>query len=310
MIGRSTSRSQSVSGSTRPKAIRIRPTCPYSFALSLKRLQDLPHQVVPQVEPGPVYVRALDQAGRLGLVRIGQDRDDLVVELEGDIQSETILHRIRRAFYLDLNLAHFHRHMEAVDPVMAALVRRYDGARPIAAFTAWESLAVAIISQQVNISFAYRLIESLVRLCGRSFHGYFSFPGPERVADLQHEDLRALKFSARKAEYLIDTARALVGGQFSLNEAVALPADQAIAVLTQVRGVGRWTAECVLMEAGHLDIFPAGDLGVRSAIQRFYGLETRPSEAEVRHLGELWSPYRALACFYLWLGLLDMREPT
>lgn len=286
----------------------LKPVQPYCFALSLKRLTDMPRQVVARVEPGPVYVRALEMEGRLGMIRVWQQGEDLAVEIEGDLRPESVLAAVRRAFHLDLDLLAFSRHMDQADPVMANLARTYRGAKPIAPFSPWEALAWAIISQQVSVAFAFRLLERLVSLTGISHKGLPVFPGPEAVAALRREQLQAVQYSRQKAEYLIDTARAIVDGRLDLPALIALPYPAAVAELTRLRGVGRWTAECVLMDAGVPEAFPAEDIGLRNAVRRFYGLPHQPTAAEVRRLGERWMPYRALACYYLWLALLDPEQ--
>lgn len=283
----------------------LQPSQPYSFAYSLKRLQDMPRQIISRVEPGPVYVRALAQGDRLGLVRVSQEGEGLAVEIQGGLEPERVLPAIRRAFSLDLDLAGFYRHLDGADPVLAGVVRRYHGARPIQPFDAWESLAWAIVSQQVTVSFAYTMKESLVRLGGLAYGGYPAFPTPERVARLEYEQLQAEKYTRKKAEYIIDLARAVAEGRLELSAMTGLPFEQAVQALVSLRGVGRWTAECVLMDAGRSEAFPAGDIGIRNAVQRFYGLDHQPVEAEVRAMGRVWAPYGALACYYLWLGLLD-----
>lgn len=283
----------------------LEPVRPYSLSLSLKRLVDLPPQVVAQVEAGPVYVRALELDGRRGLVRVREEGGAVVAEIDGDLDPARTVTAVRRAFHLDLDLTAFHRHMASADPVMAELAQRYLGAKPIAPFSLWEALARAIIAQQVNIAFASSLEASLVRLAGVAYQGRPAFPGPAAVADLRYEQLQADKYSRRKAEYLIDSARAIAGGRLDLDELVSRPYEEAIQALVQLRGVGRWTAECLLMDAGAPDGFPAEDIGIRNAVRRFYGLEHQPSGEEVRELGRRWSPFNALACFYLWLALLD-----
>lgn len=284
---------------------QLNPTQPYHFMYSLKRLADLPRQVIGRVEEGPSYVRALAQGERLGLVRIHGNEGSLVAAIEGELDHDQVLAAVGRAFHLDLDLAAFLGHMEQADPTLARLARTYPGARPIGPFDLWESLAWTIIGQQVNVAFAFSLKESLVRLGGQAYGGYPAFPTPERVAALRYEELQAEKYSRRKAEYVIDTARAVAEGRLDLNAIAALPFEEAVSRLVALRGVGRWTAECLLMDAGHRDAFPAGDIGIRNAVQRFYGLDHQPGEEEVRQIGRVWAPYSALACFYLWLGLLD-----
>jgi DNA-3-methyladenine glycosylase II len=291
----------------------LTPTQPYSFPLSLKRLQDMPRQIIGRVEEGPAYVRALEQHGRLGLVRItaaspGSGSDGLgalALDLQGDLEPGAVAAAARRAFSLDLDLQAFHRHMAAADPVIATLAQKYPGARPIGAFDLFESLVFSIIAQQITMSFAFTLKESLVALAGGTYQGYPAFPSPQSVARLTYDDLTARKYTRKKAEYIIDIARAITEGRLDLEAEVARPFDQAVKSLTTIRGVGRWTAECLLMDAGAPDAFPAGDIGIRNAVQRYYGLDHQPTEAEVREIGRPWAPYGALTCFYLWLGLLD-----
>lgn len=285
----------------------LEPRGTYNFAHTMQRLLSMPRQVIGRVEPGPVYVRALELDGRLGLVRVQPAGGSLRVDLEGDLQPEPTLRLLRRAFSLDLDLDQFHRHMAAADPVIAALAGRFLGARPIQAFDLWESLAWTIIGQQVNVSFAYMMKESLVRLCGR-YHGqYPAFPGHQRVADLRYEQLQSEKYSRRKAEYVIDLARTIASGEVDLEAIASLPFEEAVAELVKLRGVGRWTAEIVLMDAGAPDALPALDIAVRNAVQRYYGLDHQPSEAEVRELGRAWSPWSTLTTFYLWLGVTTER---
>lgn len=283
----------------------IYPTQPYSFALSLKRLADMPRQIIARVGPGPVYVRALAHEGRTGLVRVWQEGEALAVSIEGDLEPPATMPLVERAFSLQLDLAAFQQHMDAADPVMAGIARKYSGARPIAPFTLWEALAWAIIGQQINMAFAFSLKESLTRLGGQSHGGFPAFPEPAVVARLEYEQLQAEKFTRKKAEYLIDLARAITEGRLDLEAIAALPFERAVAELVKLRGVGRWTAECLLMDAGAPDAFPADDIGIRNAVQRYYGLDHQPTGAEVRELGRPWAPWSALACYYLWLGLLD-----
>lgn len=286
----------------------LEPTQPYSFEQSIKRLQDMPKLVIARLESGLVYARALQQGARLGLVRVWPERERLAVAIEGDLDVAATLAQVRRAFSLDLDLQAFHRHMESADPIMAGLARRYLGARPIQAFDLWEALTWTIIGQQVNVTFAYTLKESLVQLGGVSYGGLPAFPGPATVARFCYEDLQARKFTRKKAEYIIDLARAIDGGHLDLEVLVSLPYDLAMASLVKLRGIGRWTAECLLMDAGAPDAFPADDIGIRNAAARFYGLDHQPVAAEVREIGRPWSPHSALACYYLWLALRGEKE--
>ncbi|HLO04911.1 MAG TPA: hypothetical protein VK191_17520 [Symbiobacteriaceae bacterium] len=281
-------------------SIFLQPTSPYSFDLSMRRLAAMPRMVLFQLAEGPSLVRAFPT----GLVRVSQAGDALRVEIEGELDPAAVLPMIRHAFSLDLDHQAFLAHMAEADPAMAAQVERYRGARPIVPFTRWESLAWAVIGQQISLSAAFSLQAGVLRLAGGEWGGVPYFPDSVAVATLSYEQLRGVGFSQRKAEYLIDLARLVASGELDLAAVAALPLETAIERLAALRGIGRWTAERFLMDSGHLDAFPAADVGVRNGLIQLYGWTEKPTEEQIRAVGERWRPYRALSTYYLWLGLL------
>jgi DNA-3-methyladenine glycosylase II len=167
----------------------------------------------------------------------------------------------------------------------------------------------AIIGQQVNVKFAATLVERIVDF-GRETVEWKDlclpvFPAPETVAGWSPEQLQALSFSRRKAEYVIDFARAVVDGKVDLDGLWHMTEDEIFETLMPLRGVGRWTVECLLLFGmGRPDVLPAADIGVQNAVQKLYGLPSRPTEAMVRRLGEAWTPWRSYATYYLWQSLI------
>jgi 3-methyladenine DNA glycosylase/8-oxoguanine DNA glycosylase len=124
------------------------------------------------------------------------------------------------------------------------------------------------------------------------------------VARLDYADLTARQFSRRKAEYLIDAARAAASRDSGLEHLPGLAAPRAAAELEAIRGVGEWTQQYVLMRAcGFADCVPAGDAGLVNALRRFHRLEARPDAAATRELMQPLSPYRSLATAHLWASL-------
>lgn len=273
----------------------------------MRRLASMPRQVFFQLEGESTLVRAFPT----GLVRVSSDPTNdprhpapLTVQIEGALDPEALLPLVRHAFFLDLDHQAFLAHMKSADPAMGAQIQRLLGARPIVPFTRWESLSWAVIGQQISLHAAFSLQAAVMRLAGGEWGGIPYFPGPEAVARLSYEQLHQAGFSQRKAEYLIDLARLVVGGELDLSAMAALPLDCAIERLVALRGIGRWTAERFLMDAAHLDAFPAADVGVRKGLTQLYGWEEKPTEEQIRAAGERWRPYRALGTYYLWLGLL------
>ncbi|HEY3082554.1 MAG TPA: DNA-3-methyladenine glycosylase [Chloroflexota bacterium] len=194
------------------------------------------------------------------------------------------------------------------DPLIAPLVERYRGLRPLAIPDPFETLVWAILGQQINVAFAARLKRVLIERYGEPvpFDGatLWLFPPPERLVDVTPEELRPLQISRQKALYIAELARAVADGRIDFGLLRARPDEEVIGELTRLKGVGRWTAEYLLLRGfGRPDAIPAGDIGLRAALGRLHGLGRHASEAEVRAMAEAWRPYRGFVAFYLWFAL-------
>jgi len=156
-------------------------------------------------------------------------------------------------------------------------------------------LVQSIISQQISTSAAISIRRRLTELLS-----------PETVsADVLRqyspEELRAAGVSPQKAGYMLDLCRCVTDGTVRLNQIGRLSDEQVTAELTQIRGIGIWTAQMFLMfSLCRPDVFPAGDLGIRNAIGKMYGFEQRPGEAECIEIAASWAPYRTIASWYCW----------
>ncbi|MCL6446113.1 MAG: DNA-3-methyladenine glycosylase, partial [Alicyclobacillus sp.] len=208
----------------------------------------------------------------------------------------------------DLDLKQFYGQMSS-DPVWKPLLRQLHGLRPIQDPDPFESMIRTIIGQQLNTKFAATLVERLINLGAEQVpwrqDALPVFPSPERIAALTYEDLRSRSFSQRKAEYVIDFARAVVDGRIDLDTLWTAPDEAVFAALTPLRGIGRWTVECFLLSGlGRPDLLPAADIGIQNAVQRLYGLADRPNESAIRQLAEPWAPWRSYATYYLWQSLI------
>lgn len=166
----------------------------------------------------------------------------------------------------------------------------------------WDALVWAIIGQQINLAFAFKLRRVVTELVGEPVgDGLVALPTPERVAALDVPVLRARQFSANKAATLIEVARRVATGEIDLTALAAGAATRAERVLLAVPGLGPWTVNYVLMRgAGFADCVPYGDTGVTSGLQRLLNLEIRPDADATRRLLLPWSPYRSLAVYQLW----------
>lgn len=184
------------------------------------------------------------------------------------------------------------------DPVLRGLI----DAKPDLDFNSWreqlpveglfEALLFQIVGQQISVT-AMTAIHT--RLCALFPDNR---PAPAQLADIPTETLRRAGLSARKAEYVQDLGRRTAAGE--LDGLVDLPHNEARARLVLLKGIGPWTADGALLIAfGWGDVLVSGDLVLRKAVQKAYGLPEMPTEKEVEARGERWRPYRSLAAGYL-----------
>ena len=161
----------------------------------------------------------------------------------------------------------------------------------------YESLAQAITHQQLHAAAARSILARFVNTFGNG-----AFPAPETVLAAPNEALRAVGLSFSKIAALKDLATKTVAGVVPDREVlVGLEDAEIIARLTEVRGIGRWTVEMLLMfQLGRPDILPVDDFGVRAGFQFTYGLRKMPAPKALAAYGERWGPHRTAAAWYLW----------
>jgi DNA-3-methyladenine glycosylase II len=197
---------------------------------------------------------------------------------------------------LDLDAAR--RHLMRVDPVLKPVIRRagpcgLGGRRRVSLL---EALAESIVSQQLSKKAADTIYSRFLDL----FPGG-RFPEAEALLSAAPEMLRACGLSRPKIAYLQSLATLARQGELRMDRLRRLSDEAVIEQLTKVKGIGRWTAEMILIfHLGRPDVLPVDDVGLLAAIERLYGLEGRPTPAQVVELGEKWRPYRSVACWYLW----------
>lgn len=162
---------------------------------------------------------------------------------------------------------------------------------------AYGALLRAIVGQQLSVKAAATIYGRLIEPWGKA-------PSPEQLLAADPDDLRAAGLSRPKIGYVRDLAEHVRDGRLPVERLSRLPDEEVSARLVAIKGVGQWTADMFLMF--HLrrpDVLPVGDLGVRRAAERAYGLPGLPDRDELVAIAEPWRPHRTLACLYLWESL-------
>jgi DNA-3-methyladenine glycosylase II len=215
---------------------------------------------------------------------------------------------LQRLLGLNIDLSNFHR-FAARDRQLGPLVQLFRGMKPPRFATVFECLINAMACQQVTLTLGIRLLNDLAAAFGPALETtagkVHAFPRPEDLASCNPAELRQLGFSLQKGRGMIELAQAVVTGQTDLEGLAGLSGAEAIARLCALRGVGRWTAEYVLLRGlGRIDVFPGDDVGARNNLQRWLG-QAEPLDYEgVRKALSRWQTYAGLVYFHLLLDRL------
>lgn len=200
---------------------------------------------------------------------------------------------------MSIDYAKARRLLARRDPVLRDLMRRYGpcGLADSQHTDPFRALVRAIISQQLSTQAA----ATIARRFDALFDGK---PTPARVNAALDDQLRGVGLSGQKLRYIRDLCARIEGGLLPLTTLGQMDDEGVITVLTEVKGIGRWTAEMFLMFRLHRpDVLPVDDLGIVKAVQRAYRMRTLPTPKRLTRLGEDWRPYRSVACWYLWRSL-------
>jgi DNA-3-methyladenine glycosylase II len=195
------------------------------------------------------------------------------------------------------------------------LINKFHGLKPLLTPTVYESAAWAIMGQQVNLNFAYILKKRLVEKYGRIYQidgdEFHLFPEPPALAEASVDELRQLQFSTRKAEYIIGLSQLEMQNGSAFDSLSKLNYNEAISKLLEIRGIGIWSANYILMRGGgHLDCLPLGDSGLHKAAKSVFGLGKLPDNMQVEKLARKFIPYRSLFTLYLWYSLMEKENET
>ena len=199
----------------------------------------------------------------------------------------------KRALPYDADAAR--RHIMRRDPVMRGIAKACGPYALEVRGKPYESLLRAILYQQLAGAAAAAIERRLLA----HFDG--GIPAPAQLADLRDEQFRSAGVSRQKMGYMRSLAEEFASGRLNDRAILRAPDEAVIEMVTQVKGIGRWTADMLLMFClGRPDVLPVGDLGIRANMMAAYGLEAMPKPDEMEAIAEPWRPYRSAGTWYLW----------
>lgn len=190
------------------------------------------------------------------------------------------------------------QHLKKADPVMAAIIERTGPLKMAYSEPVFHTLVRAITYQQLNGKAAATIFKRLTEAVK-------SDPlTPESILKLRPQRMRSAGLSKQKLTYIRDLARMARDGEIRFEHLPSLADEEVVLHLTRAKGIGVWTVHMFLIFAlRRPDVLPVGDLGVRAAIKKAYGLAELPKPAEMEKIAESWRPYCSIASWYLWRSL-------
>ena len=188
-------------------------------------------------------------------------------------------------------------HLKKSDPTLAAIIEQVGPCRMQFGEPTFHSLAEAILYQQLNGKAAVTIFKRFTDLAGDPLT-------PAGILKLNDAQMRGVGLSKQKTSYLRDLSEKTKAGLVEFERLARLSEEEVIQHLTQVKGVGVWTAHMFLMfTLRRPDILPTGDYGVQAVIKKHYKKRQWPKPAVMERIAKPWAPYRSIACWYLWQSL-------
>jgi DNA-3-methyladenine glycosylase II len=297
--------------------LETEPRAPFRLDLTAWALRRRPHNEIDRWD-GSTYRRMVpigdNEAVELSVTQEGAlEAPRLSILVAGKPIDETgkrlLLHALDGLLGLNVDLSAFAA-MAAPDPLLGPLAARMRGLRPPRFPTVFEALVNGVACQQLSLTVGIHLLNRLTAERGRFLpedpNGMRAFPGPEELAPAQPDEIRRLGFSQAKARTIVAAARAITAGDLDLEGLEQLEDAAAIKCLTDLRGIGRWTAEYVLLRGlGRLHVFPGDDVGAHHKLRRLFDIDADLDYDAVKRLVGRWFPYGGVVYFHLLLDSLS-----
>jgi DNA-3-methyladenine glycosylase II len=288
---------------------------PFRLDLTVWTLRRRPHNAVDRWD-GTTYRRVLPLPAGSVEVAVAQVSPPEAPRLQVVVAGQPIRAALRvavtaaleRLLGLRIDLTEFYQ-FAAQQRHLGPLAQRFRGMKPPRFATVFEGVINAIACQQLTLTVGVHLLNRLAVACGAAFgegdETVHAFPRPEDLAGVSPAALRQFGFSRQKGQAMIELAQSVAEGRVDLEGLAALPDDEVIGHLRELRGVGRWTTEYTLLRGlGRVDVFPGDDVGARNNLERWLQLRKPLDYEGVRRVLAGWDGYAGLVYFHLLLDRL------
>ncbi|PEJ46976.1 DNA-3-methyladenine glycosylase [Bacillus wiedmannii] len=283
----------------------------FSFQENLRYLSRSNNECMFHIEDNKIY-KVIPVQDVHPLVEISMNTDDTIqIRFLGESYisekwiCKAVANYVTEWFDLNTDLAPFYQ-LAKLDPLLRCPTQKFYGLRTLGIPDLFEALSWGIIGQQINLTYAYTLKRRLVETFGSYVEWddkkHWIFPSPETIAHLHVEDLKNLKMTTRKCEYVIGVAKLITEGKLSKEFLLQIQNIKiAEKQLTAIHGIGPWTANYVLMRCLRFpSAFPIDDVGLHNAIKCITGSESKPTKHEIKDFAANWTNWESYATFYLW----------
>ncbi|MCX9026412.1 MAG: hypothetical protein OIN85_09995 [Candidatus Methanoperedens sp.] len=296
-------------------SLQLKPIAPFRLDLTIWALRRRANNIVDRWD-GKTYRRLLPLDGKLVDIAVTQagptDDPELKIEAAGaglsSDDESNITAIVERMLGTRQNLHEFYQ-LASEDDQLSQLAERYRGLKPPRFPTVFEAAINGIACQQITLTLGIILLNRLATNFGMPGRAEsspaYAFPRPEDLAGLKPQDIRKLGLSCNKANAIIELARMITEKRLDVKELELLDDETVLLHLCQLKGVGRWTAEYVMLRGfGRTHIFPGDDMGARKNLQRWLKLKEPMGYEDVRRVLSGWKPYAGFLYFHLLLERL------
>jgi DNA-3-methyladenine glycosylase II len=291
------------------------PVPPFRLDLTAWALRRRQSNMIDQFD-GAKYRRAILVNGKVLAVSVIQsdslDRPLLSVEVCGNhlssVESDIARKNLELLLGVNIDLSSFYK-LARHNAKVWDIASRFRGVKPPKFESIFEALLNAISCQQVSLAVGLILLNRLARKYGRmspETNSLYALPTPKDLATLKPNSLRKLGFSWQKSQYVIGLAKLIVDREVKLERLSDMTDDDALDYLQKIPGVGRWSAQYVLLRGlGRLHRFPIDDVGAQNGLKQLLNLRKRPDDKRTSELIASWQPYAGVMYFHLLLSRLE-----